>query len=82
MFYCRKLREKATSMTLVNLCCCLIVVYLLYAAGINRVADNALCDAMTFLLHYATVACMGWMAANSYQMLRAFTSVSIKYDTL
>ena len=82
MFYCRKLREKATTMTLVNLCCCLIVEYFLYAAGMNRVGDIALCDAMTLLLHYATVACMGWMAADSYQMLRAFTSVSIRYDTL
>ena len=63
-------------MTLVNLCCCLIVVDLLYATGINRVGNNTLCDAITFLLHFATGACTGYMVANSYQILRAFTSVS------
>ena len=71
----RELRIKPATLSLVNICVCLLFVYLFYLVGVGRAENKHLCDAMTFLLHYFTLASMGWMTVNAVQMHKAFTQV-------
>ena len=73
----RELRDKPTTTTLVNICACLIAVYLFFAIGVGRVKHHQACNGLTFLLHYFTLASFSWMTVNAYRMLRAFTSVRV-----
>ena len=77
IFICRKLRTKSTTPTLINICVCLALVYIFFVFGIGLTADKTVCDAMTFLLHYFTLASLSWMTVNAYQMYRSFTNVGI-----
>ena len=73
--FCRELRNKSTTMILVNICACLIGVYFFYAIGVGRVSNHKICDALAFLLHFFTLASFSWMSLNSFKMYRAFTTV-------
>ena len=74
--YFRELREKSTTPILVNICVCLLAVYLLYVVGIAEVGVKSFCDAVAFLLHYFTLTSLLWMSVNAYKMHRAFSQVS------
>ena len=71
----RELRDKPSTMISVNICICLIGVYFFYMVGVGRTSHYQSCNALTFFLHYFTLACFKWMSVNAYQMYRAFTSV-------
>ena len=62
-------------MTLVNICICLAAVYLVYVVGVGRAKFKQVCDAMTFLLQYFTLASVTWMTVNAVKMYKAFTQV-------
>ena len=74
--YLRELREKPSTPILVNICVCLLAVYLLYVVGIAEVGVKSVCDAIAFLLHYFTLTSLLWMSVNAYKMHRAFPQVS------
>ena len=76
VYFFRELRDKPTTPTLANICICLIGVYLFYMIGVGQISHHQTCNALTFFLHYFTLACFSWMSVNAYQMFRAFTSVS------
>jgi len=62
-------------MALLNICVCLACVYIFYVVGVGRAEHKKLCDAMTFLLHYFTLASVSWMIVNAAQMYKAFAQV-------
>ena len=71
----RELRDKPSTMISVNISICLIGVYFFYMVGVGRTSQYQSCNALTFFLHYFTLACFSWMSVNAYQMYSAFTSV-------
>ena len=79
MFAHRELRKKPTTLSLVNICVCLLFVYLFYLVGVGRAENKYVCNAMTFLLHYFTLASVGWMTANAVQMYKTFAQVGKSY---
>ena len=74
-FAFREHRKKPTTMSLLNICSCLIGVYFFYVVGVGRAEYNKICDAMTFMLHYFTLASISWMTVNAVQMYKAFVKV-------
>ena len=77
--FCSEIRKKPTTMSLINICLCLIGVYFFYVVGVGRAATKKVCDAMTFMLHYFTLASISWMTVNAAQMYRAFMKVCIVF---
>ena len=65
-------------MMLVNICICLLFVYFFYVVGVGRAKNKLVCDAMTFLLHYFTLASVAWMTTNAFQMYKTFSQVGKK----
>ena len=75
LHFFRTIRIRPTTMTLVNICICLVAVYFFYIVGVGRASYGPTCDAMTFLLHYFTLTSMAWMTVNAVEMYKAFTRV-------
>ena len=71
----RELRQGAPSEALLNICFCLIAIYLIFTTGNNQVSNHQMCDAMTFLLHYSILACFSWMTLNACQLYQSLTEV-------
>ena len=71
----RKLRTKPTTPNLVNICINLVASYFFFIVGVDRAENKSACDAMTFFLHYFTLASLSWMCVNAFQMYKAFTQV-------
>ena len=70
------IRKKPTTMTLANICICLVAVYFFYIVGVGRAETKVACDVMTFFLHYFTLTSVVWMTVNAVQMYKAFTQVN------
>jgi len=53
----------------------MVGIYFFYIVGVDRAEQKQTCDAMTFLLHFFTLASVSWMSVNAFQMYKAFTKV-------
>ena len=58
-----------------NICLTLAAVYFFYIVGVGRASNSFACYALTFVLHYFTLASALWMTVNAIQMFKAFTQV-------
>uniref|UniRef100_H2YIL3 G-protein coupled receptors family 2 profile 2 domain-containing protein n=1 Tax=Ciona savignyi TaxID=51511 RepID=H2YIL3_CIOSA len=63
-----QLRKRKPTIFILNICVCLIVVYITFLTGIQNTSDKTLCDATAIILQYSLLAFWCWNGANSYNL--------------
>ncbi|XP_022088193.1 uncharacterized protein LOC110977952 [Acanthaster planci] len=74
----RSLRTLEASRILISFCCSLLLLYLVFLAGIEQTSSRSGCIAAAVLMHYFALTSMAWMgveAANLYlKLVKVFNS--------
>ncbi|XP_022088082.1 uncharacterized protein LOC110977874 isoform X2 [Acanthaster planci] len=74
----RSLRTLKASRILISFCCSLLLLYLVFLAGIEQTSSRSGCIAAAVLMHYFALTSMAWMgveAANLYlKLVKVFNS--------
>ena len=75
---CRHLRDKSQKRMMINLCISLLLLYIVFAAGIKKYPGETkeACTAVAALLHYLTLSSIGWMLAEAVTMFINFAHFS------
>ena len=66
IFFSSKLRENDPPKILMNLCAALILLEVLFLAGIERTSPRAGCQAVAFLLQYSLLCVLSWSAVEGF----------------
>ncbi len=66
----RKMRERDASKFHVQLCVSLLLMLLIFSAGIDRTENVAVCTTISFLIQYFTLASVFWMGAEAVLMFK------------
>ena len=71
-FHCRKIRNQVPIKVQLNVYCNLMVGYLAFLVGIEKVDDNLVCSVVASVLHFAFLAGFCWMAVYGHQLYQSF----------
>ncbi len=69
-FLCRKLRGRDASKFHVQLCIALLLMLLVFVAGIERTENIFVCTTVSFLIQYFTLASVFWMGGEAVLMFK------------
>lgn len=72
IYICRSIRAKVISKFHVQLCLALLLLYLIFLIGIDRIEVEGVCIAMSFLIQYIALVSVFWMGAEALLMMKTF----------
>ena len=81
---CRHLRDKSQKRIMINLCVSLLLLYIVFAAGIRKYPGETkeACTAVAVLLHYLTLSSIGWMLSEAvtlyFNLVQVFSFINLK----
>lgn len=76
VFYnCRDIRSKDVSKIHLQLCLALLMMYLLFVAGIDQTSNAILCTTISLLIQYFALASVLWMGAEAIIMIKKLVIV-------
>jgi hypothetical protein len=78
MLYFRQLRQKMANKLLINLCLALLLVVVIFAAGISRVGYMPVCQAVAALLHFSLLAALMWMGAEAVHLYLTVVRLKVR----
>ena len=77
----RSNRKKISTAVHMQLCVSIFLMFLVFLVGVDRTENEHVCAAMSYLIHYFTMASVMWMFAEAVCMVKSFLIVFGKITT-
>lgn len=71
----RNLRKKLPPKILICLCFSLLILLVVFLAGVEQTDSNGGCKAVAVLIHYFTLSTFCWMAVEGLNLYRCFVKI-------